>query len=252
MSYIEKKYRHKIYEIFEDLPSLENDLTKLLKKNSVKVIDDIAVICAKFNKKINLILRKYYPEIKEMKDKLEIKSVLKFYYDLIDKLTDLVRNIENFQKIDPEYYDKLIEFIDDKETLINGKYKNICASELTAFYDPISRANLEKIIAEKFLSKSKEFFTFGSLEEEIKKIARIAGATKVTIEAMDESYKQELESGLSVIKYKVLEDKNQDVLLKIGEELRNFMESKKFRVVVKPGLIITNSKLNPDDTVQIE
>ena len=124
MSYIEKKYLLKINEIFEDLPILENYLIQLLNRNSVKVIDEIASVCAKFNKSINLILKKYYPEIKEMKDKLEIKSVLKFYYDLIAKLTDLVRNIENFQRIDSEYYDKLIEFIDNKETLINGEYKS--------------------------------------------------------------------------------------------------------------------------------
>ncbi|MCK4779278.1 MAG: hypothetical protein KAT57_03785, partial [Candidatus Lokiarchaeota archaeon] len=79
MSYIEKKYRLKINEIFEDLPILENYLIELLNRNSVKVINEIASVCAKFNKGINLILKKYYPEIKEMKDKLEIKSFLKFY-----------------------------------------------------------------------------------------------------------------------------------------------------------------------------
>ncbi len=243
MSYIEKKYRLKITEIFEDLPSLETHLIELLNRNSVKVVDDIASVCAKFNKSINLILKKYYPEIKEMKDKLEIKSVLKFYYDLIDKLTDLVRNIEDFQKIDPEYYDKLIEFINNKTELIEGKFKSICAQELTAFYDPASRANLEKVISEKFLMKSKQYFTIGSLEEEIKKIAKIAGAKQVSITPVEESYKKDLESAESIIAYTVSDDKDEEILVKIGAELRQYLESKKYFVVVRPGLIITNAKL---------
>ncbi|TET57907.1 MAG: hypothetical protein E3J52_09530 [Promethearchaeota archaeon] len=246
MSYIEKKYRLKINEIFEDLPILENYLIELLNRNSVKVINEIASVCAKFNKSINLILKKYYPEIKEMKDKLEIKSFLKFYYELIAKLTDLIRNIENFQKIDPEYYDKLIEFIDNKETLINGKYKAICAKELTAFYDPTSRANLEKIISEKFLMESKQYFTFGSLEEEIKKIAKIAGANQVSILPVEELYRKELESAESIISYTVLDDKDKKILLKIGTELKQYLESKNYNAVVKPSFIITNAKLFSD------
>lgn len=247
MSYIEKKYNRKIYEIFEDLPSLEKNLIELLNRNSVKVIDDIAGVCAKFNKNINLILKKYYPEIKEIKDKLEIKSFLKFYYDLIDKLTDLVKNIENFQKIDQEYYNKLIEFISNKESLINRKYKTICAQELTAFYDPSSRENLEKIISEKFEKRSKQYFTFGSLEEEIKKIAKNAGAIYVSINPVDNSALIELESAESLINFNTSNDEEKEKLNHIGNEIKQFLESKKFKVVVKPCLIITNAKLLPDD-----
>jgi hypothetical protein len=250
MSYIEKKYKQKIIEIFEDFPSLEDQLIKLLERNSVKVINEVAQVCAKFNKQINLILRKYYPEIKEMNDKLEIKSVLKFYYDLIDKLTDLVRNIENFQKIDSEYYDKLIEFIDDKENLIRGKYRLICSHELTAFYDPKSRANLEKIISEKYLTRSKEFFNFGSLEEEIKKIAKIAGANQVSINSVDESIELELKSAKSVIKYSVFNEKDLKTLENIGTELGKFLESKNYDVRVKLGIIFTDAKLLPDENNQ--
>ncbi|MFX1304058.1 MAG: hypothetical protein ACFE9X_11945 [Promethearchaeota archaeon] len=247
MSYIEKKYNRKINEIFEDLPSLESYLIKLLNRNSVKVIDEIASVCAKFNRNINLILKKYYPEIKEMNDKLEIKSTLKFYYDLIDKLTDLVRNIENFRKIDPEYYNKLIEFIDNKENLINGKYRAICTQELTAFYDPISRENLEKILLEKFEKKSKQYFTFGSLEEEIKKIAKIAGADFILISRADNSALVELQSAMSLIDFGVSNDVEKENLNNIGNEIKNFLESKNFQVISKPGLIITNAKLVPDD-----
>ena len=81
---------------------------------NLKVGDQIARICAECNKKINLILKKYYPEIKELNDKLTIKTHLKFYYDLIDKLTDFIRNVEQFNKIDDKYYETLIEFINNK------------------------------------------------------------------------------------------------------------------------------------------
>jgi hypothetical protein len=246
MSYIEKKYRDKIQQIFEELPELENYLLGHLKKKSLTISEDIATLCAQFNKKINQILKKYYPEIKNMDDKLDIKSTLKFYYDLIDKLTDFIRLIENVQKIDENYYEILIEFIEDKKNLISEKYRQICRRELTAFYDKKSREELEKVIATKFEIKSRQFFTMGPFEEEIKKIAKIAGADEVSIDQakkIDEG--DSFESAQSVIKY-IISSQDQVKLNKVGEELRKYLESKNYKVVVKPGLVITDAKLLPD------
>ena len=64
MSYIEKKYYNKINEIFESLSTLDNSLLNQLSKKSVKNINEIAKLCAKFNHNVNLILKKYYLEIK--------------------------------------------------------------------------------------------------------------------------------------------------------------------------------------------
>ena len=65
MSYIEKKYLDKIYEIFnEKLPKFEDILLELLNKKSLKIADDIAKVCADFN--IPLI------------DKLDPKEYLEF------------------------------------------------------------------------------------------------------------------------------------------------------------------------------
>jgi len=247
MSYIEKKYYKKINEIFEEQSQLESALLIELSRKSVKNINEIAKLCAKFNHNINIVLKKYYPEIKEMKDKLVIKSNLKFYYDLIDKLTDLVRNIENFQKIDPEYYDKLIEFIASKQNLIDGKYRAICSRELTAFYDPVSRKNLEKILLEKLELKSQQYFTFGALEEEIKKIAQLAGAYTINIISANESNLEELESAMSTIIFNTKNREEKEKLNIIGTEIKNYLESKKFQVVLKLGLIITNAKLLPSN-----
>ena len=245
MSYIEKKYRENIRQIFEELPELESHLLELLNKKSIKTSDNIAKLCAQFNKNINQILKKYYPEIKNIDDKLDIKSTLKFYYDLIDKLTDFVRLIENFQKIDDNYYDSLIEFIEDKSELISGKYKQICRRELTVFYDKNSREQLEKVIAAKFERKSRQFFTMGPLEEEIKKIAKVAGADEVFISKADLIKSDIFESAQSVIKF-AISPEDQNKLNRIGEELKKYLESKKYKVEVKPGLVITDAKLLPD------
>lgn len=246
MSYIEKKYYGRIQEIFESLLILENSLFVQLNKRSVKNINEIAKLCANFNRDINLILKKYYPEIKGMSDKLTIKSTLKFYYDLIHKLTDLVRNIENFQKIDQEYYDTLIEFIKEKNNLISGKYKRICAQELTVFYDPNSRNNLEKVLSEKIERKSKQYFTFGSLEEEIKKIAALVGAESVFIMVADQLSKEELESAQSIIMFDIGELQNFKGLNKIGLEIKKYLESKNYQCIIKNDHIITDAKLLPD------
>ncbi|MFX1391156.1 MAG: hypothetical protein ACFE9Z_13910 [Promethearchaeota archaeon] len=246
MSYIEKKYYIKIKEIFEGLSNLDLTLLNQLRKKSVKNINEIAKLCAEFNHNINIILKKYYPEIKEMNDKLEIKSNLKFYYDLIFKLTDLVKNVENFQNVDQEYYDKLIEFINEKEQLISGKYRVICSQELTAFYDQTSRNNLEKILLEKIESKSRQYFTFGSLEEEIKKIAKLEGAVSIIISVADELSKEELESAKSIIIFDSGEQPDFAKLDKIGQRIRNYLVSKNYNCNLKNDTIITDAKLLPD------
>ena len=246
MSYIERKYNSKIKEVFEQLSMLDYNLLTQLNKKSVKNINEIAKLCADFNHNINLILKKYYPEIKMMDDKLEIKSKLKFYYDLIFYLTDLVRNIENFQKIDQEYYDKLIEFINEKNDMISGKYRNICTQELTAFYDQNSRQNLEKVLIEKIEGKNRNYFTFGSLEEEIKKLALVAGAISVVISVADTLSKEDLESAKSIIMYEISEGQNFRDLAKIGEEIKKYLDSKNYESVIKNEIIITDAKLLPD------
>ena len=246
MSYIEKKYYSKIQEIFESLLILENSLLDQLEKRSVKNINEIAKLCANFNRSINLVLKKYYPEINGMSDKLTIKSVLKFYYDLIHKLTDLVRNIENFRKIYQEYYDKLIEFIKEKNNLISGKYKRISAQELTVFYDQNSRNNLEKVLLEKIERKSRQYFKFGSLEEEIKKIAALSGAESVIIMVADQLAKEELESAQSIIMFDIGDLQEFKELNRIGNEIKKYLESKKYECIVKNDTIITNAKLLPD------
>jgi hypothetical protein len=246
MSYIEKKYNLKIKEIFEQLSNLDENLLTQLNKKSVKNINEIAKLCADFNHNINLILKKYYPEIKAMDDKLDIKSILKFYYDLIFYLTDLVRSIENFQKIDQEYYDNLIKFINEKNDLISGKYRMICVQELTAFYDQNSRQNLERVLIEKIERKSRNYFTFGSLEEEIKKIAIVAGASRIVISVADTLSKEDLESAKSMIMYEISEDQDFRVLAKIGEEIKKYLDSKNYESVIKNEIVITNAKLLPD------
>jgi len=246
MSYIEKKYYNKIYEVFDSLSILDNSLLNELIKKSVKNINAVAKLCAEFNHNVNIILKKYYPEIKEMKDKLEIKSYLKFYYDLIFKLTDLVKHIENYQKIDQEYYDALIEFINDKNQLISGKYKDICAQELTAFYDKNSRDALEKVLIEKIESKSRQFFTFGSLEEEVKKIAKLTGAKSINIIVADELSKEELETAKSIIIFESTDSSDLVGLDIIGREIKKYLEYKKYKCLLKNDTIITDAKLLPD------
>lgn len=246
MSYIENKYLEKIHQIFKELPEKEGYLLELLNKKSIKNSDDIAKLCAQFNKKINLILKKYYPEIKKMDDKLEIKSTLKFYFDLIDKLTDYIRLVENFQKIDEKYYKFLIDFIEDKNNLISGKYKQICRQELTAFYDQNTRANLERILEATLDYKTRQFFTMGPLEEEIKKIAKITGAFEVSI-SIDKNPEilEILASAQSVINIgKDLEDEKK---LNVGQEIKRFLESKGYKVKLLNEKIITDAKLLPDD-----
>jgi hypothetical protein len=220
MSYIEKKYNNKISEVFDELTRLEQDILELFNYKSIRYSEKVAKLCALSNKNINLILKKYYPEIKQISDKLRIKSRLKFYYDLIEKLTHYIRCVEEFQKLDDQYYETIIDFINDKENLISGKYKEMSSHELTVFYDKKTREDLERVLIEKVEARSRQFFTFGALEEELKKIARMAGADTVTIIDNEEMIKRSkfIDNPNAIIHYSVYST-DEELLKKIGREL---------------------------------
>jgi len=261
MSYIEKKYNSKISEVFDELDKIEQDILKLFIYKSIKYSDKVAKLCALSNKSINLILKKYYPEIKQISDKLRIKSRLKFYYDLLDKMTHYIRCVEEFQKLDDLYYDAIIDFINEKENLISGKYKEISSNELMIFYDKKTHEELERVLVEKIELGSKEFFTLGSLEEEIKKIARIAGAEEVTILNNEEILKRAefIDNPRAIIQYSVF-FRDEELLKSIGRELKEYLSSKGYEAIILlleiadltlqqaflTGSIITNANLNPD------
>ncbi len=266
MSYIEKKYSNKITEVFDDLSGIEQDILRLFTNKSIEFSDKIAKLCALCTKNVNLILKKYYPEIKQIDDKLKIKSRLKFYYDLIDKLTHYIRCVEEFQKLDDKYYETIIDFIEEKENLISGKYTDISSKELTVFYDKKTREDLERVLIEKVESGSRQFFTFGSLEGELKKIARIAGADSVTIIDNEEIIKKSefINNPKAIIHYSIFST-DEELLKNIGRELKEYLISKGYEAIILlleisdystdrdylTGSVITNAKLVPDRDSQL-
>ena len=262
MSYIEKKYNNKITEVFDELAKIEQDILKLFTFKSIEYSYKIAKLCALSNRSINLILKTYYPEIKQISDKLRIKSRLKFYYDLIDKLTHYIRCVEEFQKLDDQYYDAFIDFIEEKEQLISGKYREICTHELTVFYDKKTREDLERVLSEKIDMGSKEFFTFWSLEAEIKKIARIAGADELAIINNEEILKRAefISNPRAIIHYSVYST-DEELLKEIGREIKEYLISKGYEAIILlleitdltleeeflTASVITSAKLIPDN-----
>jgi hypothetical protein len=262
MSYIEKKYNNKISEVFDELAKIEQDILELFTFKSIENSDKIAKFCALSNRNVNLILKKYYPEIKEISDKLRIKSRLKFYYDLIDKLTHYIRCVEEFQKLDDQYYDTIMDFIKEKEQLISGKYREISTYELTVFYDKNTRDDLERVLTEKIEMGSKQFFTFGALEAEVKKIARIAGADEVAIFNDEEMLKRAefITNPRTIIHYSVYST-DEEILKEIGREIKKFLNSKGYEAIILlleitdltleqeylTGSVITNAKLIVDN-----
>lgn len=248
MSYIEKKYLAKIKEIFDQLTQNDKNLLELIQYRSFTKVDDIAKELADLNKKINLILKNYYPEIKNLEDKLEIKSIMKFYYDFLHNLTDFIRNVENFKKIDDRYYDALIDFIESKDILINNKYKSIVSKELTSFYDKKSRAQLERVLASKLQLRERNFFTFGPLEEEIKKIGRIHGASKISIIQIKEENQPnyDLKDATTLIKCEIEENHDQNTMDIITNKIKIYLESKQYAAIINSNILITDARLMPD------
>jgi len=246
MSYIQKKYFNKIIEIFDELTESDKKLLELIRYKSFSKVDEIAKVLAGLNKKVNLILKKYYPEIISLNDKLEIKSIMKFYYDLLHNLTDYIRHSVNFQKIDNRYYETLIDFIEKKDNLIENKYKAIVSKELTSFYDKKSRDHLERILASKLQLKERNYFTFGALEEEIKKIGMVNGASKISFKQIDENLNQEtvIKNANTKILVEIDEEKEYIKLEGITQTIKNYLESKNYRALIKSNSIITDAKLD--------
>ncbi|HEC37375.1 hypothetical protein LCGC14_1639350 [marine sediment metagenome] len=132
---------------------------------------------------------------------------------------------------------------------------------LTVFYDKKTREELESVLNEKIESGSKQFFILGSLEEEIKKIARIAGAEEVTILTNEEMLKRAefIANPRAIIQYSVY-IRDEELLKSIGRELKEYLNSKGYEAMILileiadltleqeflAGSVITNANLNPD------
>jgi predicted house-cleaning noncanonical NTP pyrophosphatase (MazG superfamily) len=72
------------------------------------------------------------------------------------------------------------------------------------------------------------------------------GASSVVITVADNLSKEEIKSAQSIIMFDINEDQEFTVLTKIGEEIKEFLESKDYLCFHKNGTIITNAKLLPD------
>ncbi len=131
-----------IFAIFNSLETQESELIYIFEKHSIKTTDEIAKSCAIVSNSVNSIL-KLYPDITEMNDKVKIKAHLKFYYELITKLMHFLKLVENFQQISEEYYDQIIEFLENRNILINGKYTNLAKNELDTFYSEEKKKEIE-------------------------------------------------------------------------------------------------------------
>ncbi|MHA1148670.1 MAG: hypothetical protein ACTSR8_10540 [Promethearchaeota archaeon] len=279
MSFIEKRNKERIFYIFKQLKNIEDNLIKLFRQRSIKVVDDVATSCSNLNKDINEIL-KLYPEIVNMGDKIIIKSNLQFYYDCLDKLTDFVRHVDQFHQLHKEYFDSIVEFIENKEELIQNKYKPIANQELIAFYDKSTRKALDSILQAKITNKEHEFFTFGPLEQEIKKIARTAGADLISILSAENLKASDifnpfdlLEEAQSVISFAIAYsgntlrrsrvpykegyedflDKNFQRFLNINKELLDYLRSKNYKAVCWRELdhVENYKEANEDDELRI-
>ena len=128
----------------------------------------------------------------------------------------------------------------EKDSLIAGKYRNIVTQELTNFYDEKSRNVLEKIIAQKFALRERNFFMFATLEEEIRKVAKLAGADYIRILKADVQAKTLLDSAKSIIRFYVEDDEKSNYVKK---EIRDFLESKNYLVQENKDSIYTNANL---------
>ena len=94
----QKMGTHYVREICENFRGIaEKTSVDALKEKLTGLAGQLEPLATKLyfkTQKGNEEMEKAAKEVEEMKDKLVIKSYLKFYYDLIFKLTDLVKNIE--------------------------------------------------------------------------------------------------------------------------------------------------------------
>lgn len=134
-----------IFSIFNSLDSKELELKSIFEEYSIQFSDEVANACAHINNSINRVL-KLYQNITEIDDKVMVKAQLKFYYELISQLIHFIKSIENFQRISDEYYDKILDFLENKYRLINGKYTEIVKKELDMFYSKEKRAMIEFLL----------------------------------------------------------------------------------------------------------
>ena len=102
---------------------------------------------------------------------------------------------------------------------------------------------MERILAEKFANSQQNYFTMGSLEEELKKIGKLAGAEDIKIYSTKQMHIENfdiIDNPSSIINYSVPSE-NEEKLKRIGKELENFLTSKGYKAAI---LLVELTDLN--------
>ncbi|MHA1679457.1 MAG: hypothetical protein ACTSUE_00460 [Promethearchaeota archaeon] len=138
LSSCEKSFLNsQIFTIAADQNVLESD------------VNAFAADIARYNSQLNRALKEY-PSISYKEDpngKLIAKAAIKYAYDFLDLLLDIMKNLEVVGTMTEKMEGRiqlLDEFIWHKEILIQSTYIPAARDELEAFHDPNKRKHLEE------------------------------------------------------------------------------------------------------------
>lgn len=115
-------------------------------------INEYAGLVARYSQEINAML-KIYPNKQIWEEKIDIKSELKFSYDFLNMLVNIIRKLELNVHLDVQTLNQAIEYINNREQLIKSTYRSLAIEELESFFDPQIRERLEAHLQRTFVQR---------------------------------------------------------------------------------------------------
>jgi hypothetical protein len=140
--------------IFEQLRPLELRISKYLDVNMANLIvsegyiSSYASMVADYNHEINIALKEYHT-FEGIGIKIEAKALLKFSYDYIHLLLQLLKILQASFIIDLQLHKEIHETCHNKDELLKTTYIPLAEKEMELFYSPEVRKNLNDFLNRK-------------------------------------------------------------------------------------------------------
>ena len=145
--------------IFPELFPFETQIYELLRvmkdegdKVNQDTVNGYADLVGKYSQTINQALKRYHT-ITDRTQKLHSKARLKYAYDFLQILIELLKCFEKTSLFNSTLHDVICDLYTKQDDLLETQYFIAAKQELDAFNNPQIRIALERDLAKKFFQK---------------------------------------------------------------------------------------------------
>ena len=144
---------------FPELLTFETQIVELLDAMNKQgdnldpeTINHYARLIGNYSQKINETLKQYHT-ITKRAEKLQSKARLKYAYDFLQILLELLKCVEMTNRLNQSLHEVLCELYNKQDDLLETQYFIAAKRELDVFNNPQLRTALEQDLAKKYFEK---------------------------------------------------------------------------------------------------